>query len=137
MKIGGNLHGIIQIKTITGKNEIGENITDWLDVCSMKGFLDLMGSDVNREKYFAKVKECSHVFICDFKNLHNLTDDWLWDPLRFDHTLIKKNASPGEVEVTSELCRLIVKNKIFRIKYIDDPMELHKHLEIYLDEVTA
>ena len=135
LKIGGNIRAYIQIKTTTGKNDIGERITDWTDVCSIKGFLDLMGSEVKKNEYYAKVKEASHVFICDYRNLQNLTDDWLWDPLKFDHTLIKKGTTE-KIEVTSELCRMCIKGRIFRIKYIDDPMELHKHLEIYVDEVT-
>lgn len=134
MKIGGNIMGVIQIKTVTGKNSIGESTVDWVDVLSVKGFLDLNQADVHRETYQAKIKESSHVFICDYQNLKGISADWLWDPLKFDLTPIKHGTGEA-VDITSELCRMVINGTVYQINYIDDPMELHKHLEIFLNRV--
>ena len=40
--------------------------------------------------------------------------------------------SDKKVDVTSENARMLIDGLIYQIMLIDDPMNLHQHLEIYL-----
>lgn len=102
--INGNKTLILQIKTIT-KNSLGEQIEAWEDVQSIKGFLDLMNNQENISTHLASIIESSHVFICDYINIPH----------------------------DEELLRASCDGKIYDVKYIDNPMGLNKHLEIFLD----
>lgn len=103
--IGGNTTALIQVSQ-TDKNEIGEAVKTWVAVDSIKGFLDLSSGDSKYTSYNAKIQESTHVFIADWKQL---------------------NAS-----VKAENSRLVVGGLAYDIMLIDDPMGLHKHLEIFL-----
>lgn len=105
-KIGGNITALLQIKSEMAKNEIGERVTQWETVHTLYGFLDLSSGDSKYTTYDAKIQESTHIFVCDYITL----DD----------------------SVNAENSRLIVNNKHYDIMVIDDPMELHKHLELYL-----
>lgn len=37
-----------------------------------------------------------------------------------------------KVDVTSDNARMVVDGKVYEILLIDDPMNMHEHLEIYL-----
>lgn len=104
--IGGNIDLVLKTKTST-KNEIGENVLDWVDYKTIHGFLDLMSENTGRNTYNSKIIESSHVFVCDYVEID------------------KK---------TTEL-KAYYNNQEFDITYIDDPMNLHKHLEIFLDYI--
>lgn len=104
--IYGNEILIIQQKTVT-ENSLGEQVEAWKDVANIIGFLDLMSNQQNISTHFASIIESSHVFICDYK--------------------------PIDVDV--EICRGVIDGRIYDLKYIDDPMNLHKHLEIFLDYI--
>lgn len=108
--IGGNLTATIQVKETGKKNSIGERVNQWVDVTSIKGFLDFSTGDTLNNTYNAKIQESTHIFICDYQSL----------------TLDEKT------DVTPENARLIIEGRIYDIKIIDDPMNLHQHLEIYL-----
>ena len=104
--IGGNLNAIFQVKSVT-RNEIGEGINIWTNVVTIKGFLDSTGTSTNTHK--TKSVESTHTFLCDYDaNLRVL------DP---------------------RICRCVINNIKYEVKYIDDPMELHDHLEISLKMV--
>lgn len=103
--IGGNVNAVIQVKTSVGKNEIGEDIVSWDDKAELFGFLDLSSGDSKHTVYSAKIQESTHVFICDYSDLSG---------------------------ITSENARFKCNNCEYEILLIDDPMELHRHLEIYL-----
>lgn len=103
--IGGNIDGEIQIKTTT-KNEIGESVPTWKTVNTIKGFLDLSSGDSLYTTNNAKIQESTHFFICDYVELDN--------------------------RVKAENSRMIVDGYIYDVKVIDNPMNLNKHLEIYL-----
>lgn len=101
--IGGNIIAAIEVKT-TDVNEIGEPISIWNTVDIISGFLDLMAGDSKYLTFSAKLQESTHVFICDYKHI---------------------DAKPSN-------SRMVINNKVYDILLIDDPMELHQHLEIFL-----
>ena len=103
--IGGNTPAQIQ-KRSTSRNEIGEQVTNWKGAKEIVGWLDLSSGDASYMTYNAKVQESTHVFICDYV--------------------------PLPEDVTAENSRMVADGKIFDIMLIDDPMNMHKQLEIYL-----
>lgn len=115
--IGGNVTATIQIKDEGTKNVIGERIHVWSNAMTLKGFLDYQGGQNDILTYDAKMQETTHIFICDF-------------------TPISITTEQGEtVDLTSEVARMKVNDDIYQILMMDDPMGLHKHLEIYLKYV--
>lgn len=103
--IGGNTVAMIQISTTT-KNEIGESEKTWVDVQLIEGWLDLQSGDSRYTTYNAKMQESTHVFVSDFY--------------------------PLDERIKAENSRMVINSKVYDIMLIDDPMELHKQLEIFL-----
>lgn len=103
--IGGNTIAQIQTKTTT-KNAIGECVESWNTVHSIAGWLDLSSGDSKYTTYNAKIQESTHIFISDYQAL--------------------------DESIEAENSRVVVNNKIYDVMLIDDPMEMHKQLEIYL-----
>ncbi len=103
--IGGNTTAEIRVRS-TVKNEIGGTSKTWTAVQNVKGWLDLTGGDSKYTTFNAKIQESTHVFLCDFVEL--------------------------DARIEAENSRLSVDGKVFDILLIDDPMNLHQHLEIYL-----
>lgn len=103
--IGGNITGTFQTSTTT-KNEIGESVKSWADVQSITGWLDLQSGDSRYTTYNAKLQESTHVFVTDYVAL--------------------------DASITAENSRMIIAGKVYDVLFIDDPMELHKQLEISL-----
>lgn len=103
--IGGNTTAEIQISTTT-KNSIGESVKEWKKVQSITGWLDLSAGDSKYTTYNAKVQESTHIFIADYVAL--------------------------DVSVKAENSRVVVNGDRYDVMLIDDPMGLHKQLEIYL-----
>ena len=104
--IGGNTPAVLQTKTTT-KNVFGEKVEAWTDLQLLKGFLDFIGGDGSYKSNFkSAVEETTHLFICDYDN-------------------VASQATPSQ-------CRLITSGKVYDVLMIDDPMNLHKHLEIML-----
>ena len=112
--IDGNTTAILQVKATT-KNAIGENIPVWHDVWQQKGFLDLQAGDSKYTSYSAKIQESTHVFVCDYKPI----------PSTFE-------VDGKVVKVSAENSRMVANSKWYDVMLIDNPMELNKHLEIYL-----
>lgn len=104
--IGGNIEAVLQQKNGVTYNSIGEAIHEWSDVQVLKGWLDLQSGEA-RYTYNAKLQESTHMFICDYV----------------------------DVDRTAEDKRLMVNGVVYDVILIDDPMELHQHLEIYLKYV--
>ena len=115
MNINGNITAVIQKKT-TGRNIIGESTESWSDVGIVLGWLDYSysagQSSVNQ--YQAKIQDTTHVFLCDWKKWKDATQD---------------------ASITSENCRMVINDTVYNVLMIDDPMELHQHIEIYLKYV--
>ena len=102
--IGGNATAVLQVKT-SSKNALNKKNETWNDVTTITGFLDFTGGDGSYKSNFkGAVEETTHLFICDYVDL---------------------NVKPTQ-------CRLLIDNKVYDVVMIDDPMNLHKHLEIML-----
>ena len=101
--IGGNTEVILQQKSGSETNDIGEKIQTWSDIQSLHGWLDLSGGD-SKYTYDAKLQESTHIFITDYTDIDQKTHNK----------------------------RLMVNGDVYEILLIDDPMGLHQHLEIYL-----
>lgn len=107
--IGGNTNLII--KELDNENESfdenGARIVELRQVASLFGWLDLLTGD-SKYDYKAKIEDSTHVFICDY----------------IDISSVDIEQSKAEVNGVE-----------YDIKYIDAPMGLCQHLEIYLKKV--
>ncbi len=130
--IGGNTLALFQVRDGGKKNAIGEREHNWVDVASSKGWLDLSGGDSKYTTYNAKIQESTHIFLCDYQTFKGLSGEWVWDTLNFISGEISTLTSDKKVDVTSENARMLIDGLIYQIMLIDDPMNLHQHLEIYL-----
>lgn len=129
--IGGNITALMQVNVPGQKNSIGEKVSDWFDVVQFKGWLDYQSGDSKRSVYNAKIEESTHIFLCDFRSFKSLSAKWEWNPFNFLEGIINLELEQ-DVDVTSENARMIINGKLYDILLIDDPMNLHQHLEIYL-----
>lgn len=107
--IGGNITGYIQTKTTT-KNDIGEKVSTWVNAAGLtnglKGWLDLSQGDSKYNNFNAKIQESTHVFICNY------------------------NATLSALK--PEECRMVIRDKVYDVLLIDNPMEMDQQNEIYL-----
>ena len=103
--IGGNSTGIIQCMTVT-ENSMGEGIPEWQDVQTVRGWIDMMSGSTAYTTYNAKLEESTHVWVMDYTDL---------DP-----------------SISDESSRMVINGKTYDVTYIDNPMELNQHLEIFL-----
>lgn len=106
MSIGGNLQVKIQQNKEPTTNGIGEAIPNWVDYKTLIGWLDLSNGD-SKYTHDTKLQESTHIFICDYTAIDRKAEDK----------------------------RLTVNGLVYDILLIDDPMELHEQLEIYLKYV--
>ena len=113
--IDGNMTAILQVNAGTTKNTIGERLPTWIDVVELTGFLDYQSGDAGRTTYNAKLQESTHVFVCDYKPI----------PATLE-------VEGKVVQVNAENARMVANSKRYDVLFIDDPMELHAHLEIFL-----
>ena len=104
--IGGNIFGQLQKKTGTTKNEIGEHVTNWETLHTLKGFLDYSTGDSRYNNFNAKMQETTHVFICDYVEINS--------------------------SIVPENSRMLINGRTYDVVLIDNPMELNKHIEILL-----
>lgn len=109
--IGGNIVGIIQTKSDSGKNAIGERQTAWADAFSHKGWLGLQSGDSKYTNFNAKLEESTHVFLCDYHS--------------------------GIYALAAQDTRMIIKGLVYDVVLIDNPDEMDEQLEIYLRKVGA
>lgn len=110
MKIGGNINALLQVKSSVSTNEIGEKVPTWATLIELIGWLDESGQSTNSNDYLTKKEESTHFFICDY---FEITKD------------IKK----------VENKRMLIDDEVYQVLLIDDPMNLHNHIEIYLKYV--
>jgi head-tail adaptor len=105
--IGGNIKAIIQIYETT-VNDIGEHVQTWVDVHTIKGWLDLSSGEARYTTYNAKIQESTHVFISDYVSLDS--------------------------RITAETSQMVINGKRYDILLIDNPMEMGtgSQLEFYL-----
>lgn len=112
--IGGNIKAILQVSTAT-KNEIGARDKSWHDVMELTGWLDLQAGDSKYTTYNAKIQESTHVFVSDYQAIP--------ETIEVDGKVVR---------VSAENARMVANSKRYDVLLIDDPMELHEQLEIYL-----
>ena len=105
-RIGGYATIMIQTQTGVTTNAIGETVPAWADAQQLFGWLDTMGGGTGYAAYNAKIQESTHVFLADYV--------------------------PLKEGITAEACRAIHDGNVYDVTYIDDPMGMHKHLEIFL-----
>ncbi len=103
--IGGKTEALFQVRTVT-QNVIGEQVPEWKTVQSLTGFLDLSGGDSRYTVYDAKIQESTHIFLADYKEL--------------------------DEAITAESSRVLIGDTVYDVMLIDDPMEMHRQLELYL-----
>lgn len=105
--IGGNIEATLQRKNESETNSIGEKVQSWTDYHKFNvGWLDLSSGD-SKYTHDAKLQESTHIFITDYAPIDRSAKDK----------------------------RLAVNGVVYEVLYIDDPMELHQQLEIYLKYV--
>lgn len=105
--IGGNTTAILQQKSGSETNSIGEKVQAWSDVHTFQqGWLDFASGE-NKYTYDAKLQETTHIFITDY----------------------------APIDRKAQNKRLVVNGAVYDVLLIDDPMELHQHLEIMLKYV--
>ena len=131
MSIGGNINALLQVKGTMEKNSIGACEYDWLDCTSLFGWLDLSTGDSKRTNFNAKIQESTHIFLCDFTSLKNLSTKWVWNPFSFITGIINQDEEKT-VDVTSDNARMVIQGAVYEILLIDNPMNMNEHLEIYL-----
>ena len=109
--IGGNITGVIQVKSDNGLNAIGEAEIIWTDAYSHVGWLGLQNGDSKYRNFNAKIEESTHVFLCDFNaDIYALAD---------------------------QDTRMRLKVNMYDVLLIDNPDEMDEQLEIYLRKVGA
>lgn len=136
MDIGGNLTALVQVKDDGTKNIIGEVEHSWSCVVDLYGWLDYSGGMNDYSTANAKIQETTHIFVCGFHSCKGLSKKWVWNPFNLTNGII--TADSGEkIDVTSENGRMVIKDNIYDILLIDDPMDMHQHLEIYLKYVGS
>lgn len=109
--IGGNT--TLSIKRKTGeytKNSVGERVPVVADYIDLYGFLDLSNVDTKYTVFNAKIQESDHIFICDYVEMPLIN---------------------GQMPKTSELTATNNGNE-YDVILIDNPMNLNKHIEVYL-----
>lgn len=105
--IGGNKTALFESAT-TEKNLIGEDVQTWAPVGDLVGWLDLMGSGNGPQytTYSAAIAESTHVYMADY-----------------DATI---------AAAKHKTCRATIDGQRYAVQLIDDPMDMHRQLEIYL-----
>ena len=112
--IGGNIEALLQIN-VPVENEIGSVVDTWVDVVYLKGFMALSAGDSKHTTYDAKIQESTHIFICDYRPIQ--------ESLEVEDNFIR---------VSPENARMVANSQRYDVMLIDNPMNLNKHLEIYL-----
>ena len=112
--IGGNIEALLQIN-VPVENEIGSMVDTWHDVVALKGFIDLSSGDSKHTTFNAKIQESTHIFVGDYKPIPESLD-----------------IEGKIVRVSPENARMVVNSQRYDLMLIDNPMNLNKHLEIYL-----
>lgn len=109
--IGGNTSALIQRAGDPVVNVIGESVPGWSDVGQLRGWLDLMsnGNGPNYATYSAPIAESTHIFLADY-----------------NATIAAAQGVP---------CRAVIAGQAYDVQLIDDPMGMHRHLEIYLKHI--
>lgn len=104
--IGGNISARFERPQVT-LNALKEPVQTWEALVTIRGFLDLQNGDKGYATYNAPIAESTHIFLCDYK--------------------------PALYSARRENLRAVIDGDVYDVKWIDDPMGLHQHMEIYLE----
>ena len=105
--IGGNTTVQVQINAGTDINSIGEKVKKWETVQSITGWIDLSSGESDYAMFRTKIQESTHIFISDYVEL--------------------------DKRIKAEQSRIVDEDGlIYDVMLIDDPMKMHRQLEIYL-----
>ena len=75
-RIGGNIDCVLKYQSVT-RSAIGEDVAAWVELQTIRGFLDLMTNGKNYDAYNKAVVDSTHVFICDFVEVVNQSQSLL------------------------------------------------------------
>lgn len=95
---------VVEEKTPQDHTIFGESVHAWEQVGKIKGYLDYLTGSASTQNYNSLIQESTHVFICDIPTL----------------------------KLDIQVHRLTISENVYQIIYVDNPMGLNKHLEIYL-----
>ena len=104
--IGGNVKLELLVKS-TEENELGEQVVAYAPLKTITGWLDYTGGLANRE-WDATIENSTHIFLADYVAL-GVNDE----------NMLKASVDGQE----------------YIVQKIDDPMGLHRQLEIYLKQI--
>lgn len=107
--IGGNITAILQERKEDDFDDLGEPIIVWREIGTYNGWLDLASGSSPVQTYNAKISESSHYFLTDY-----------------DADLAARDP---------EMCKLMIHGREYEVQWIDDPMGMHEHIEVYLKAV--
>lgn len=117
MGIGGNMTGIVQVRSAGRMNKIKEMSEEWKQCMELEGWLDLSTGDSERTVFNAKVQESTHIFLCDYVPMQGR---------------VIVDGKERKVVVTSENARMVIDGLVYDVLLVDNPMNMNEHLEIYL-----
>ena len=120
--IGGNT--LLQFERAeTEKNAIGADVPTWSFVGELTGWLDLMGSGNGPQytTYNAAIAESTHVFLADYDATIAAAAR---KPCRAVEFVYAGPSSDGHI--------IQLRKNYYDVLLIDDPMRMHRQLEIYL-----
>lgn len=112
----GNITVKLQVMVDVTQNKIGEDIPIYEDVMELTGYIDYLSGEARASSFNARIMESTHVFVGEYKPI----------PETFSY-------KGKEVRVTDENTKVVANLKEYLVKLIDDPMDLHDHIEIYMD----
>lgn len=115
-KIGGNIDLILKRKNGFEINDVGERIPKYEEYITLHGFLDMANNISNHSTYNAKVQDSSHYFICDY----------------VEFPVFKDDSGVDRKAVANDL-KAYCNGKEYDVLWVDNPMELNYHYEIYLE----
>lgn len=117
--IGGNT--VLRFeRATTNKNTIGEDVSTWSTVGELTGWLDMRSESgqLGYTAYNAPIAESTHVFLADY-----------------DATIAAaKCEGCRAVEVITAADGQRHDGDRYDVQHIDDPMRMHRQLEIYLKQ---
>jgi len=107
MGIGGNVTCQL-MKNVSVANAIGEQVRILEPFMNLRGYLDLRGETTDRERFKGKLEQTTNVFVMDFVEI--------------------------DVDIRS-VTFVDHKGRKYDVLLIDNPMELNRQIEIYLERV--
>ena len=115
-KIGGNIDLVLKRKDGFTTNDIGEKIPNYIEYITLHGLIDMANTNTSHSTYNAKLQESTHYFICDYVELPTFEDE------------------SGKVrKATINELKAYCNDKEYDVLWLDNPMELNYHYEIYLE----